>query len=120
MSKSLNQVIVLGNLTRVPEIKQLASGNSVASFSLALNRADKDSDGEWQEATDYVDVSAWGVLAQQIHENLDKGSRVLVNGRLTSRSWDDKDTGAKRSKVEVLATDVTFLDKTHIEVTHED
>lgn len=110
MAKSLNQVIVMGNLTRSPEVKQTPSGNSVVSFSLALNRSYKDAQDQWQEATDYVDVVAWGKLADQVAERLDTGSRALVNGRLQSRSWEDKDTGAKRSKLEVLAQDVTFLD----------
>ncbi len=100
----------MGNLTRSPEVKQTPSGNSVVSFSLALNRSYKDAQDQWQEATDYVDVVAWGKLADQVAERLDTGSRALVNGRLQSRSWEDKDTGAKRSKLEVLAQDVTFLD----------
>lgn len=110
MAKSLNQVIVMGNLTRSPEVKQTPSGNSVVTFSLALNRSYKDAQDQWQEATDYVDVVAWGKLADQVAERLDTGSRALVSGRLQSRSWEDKDTGAKRSKLEVLAQDVTFLD----------
>lgn len=118
MAKSLNQVIVMGNLTRSPEVKQTPSGNSVASFSLALNRSYKDASDQWQEATDYVDVVAWGKLADQISERLDTGSRALVSGRLQSRSWEDKESGAKRSKLEVLAQDVTFLDKSdNIEIT---
>ncbi len=105
----------MGNLTRTPEVKQTPSGNSVASFSLALNRSYKDAQDQWQEATDYIDVVAWGKLAEQVGERLDTGSRVLVNGRFQSRSWDQD--GVKRSKVEVLAQDVTFLDKAdHIEV----
>lgn len=110
MAKSLNQVTIMGNLTRSPEIKQTPNGNSVASFSLALNRSYKDAQDQWQEATDYVDVVAWGKLADQVAERLNTGSRALVSGRLQSRSWEDKDTGAKRSKLEVLAQDVTFLD----------
>lgn len=118
MAKSLNQVIVMGNLTRSPEVKQTPSGNSVVSFSLALNRSYKDAQDQWQEATDYVDVVAWGKLADQISERLDTGSRALVSGRLQSRSWEDKESGAKRSKLEVLAQDVTFLDKSdNIEIT---
>ncbi len=117
MAKSLNQVIVMGNLTRSPEVKQTPSGNSVVSFSLALNRSYKDAQDQWQEATDYVDIVAWGKLADQVAERLDTGSRALVSGRLQSRSWEDKESGAKRSKLEVLAQDVTFLDKAdHIEV----
>lgn len=109
MAKSLNQVTLMGNLTRDPELKQTPSGQSVTSFSLALNRSYKGTDGEWQETTDYVDVTAWGRTAEQVSERLRKGSRVLVGGRLQSRSW-EKD-GVKHSKLEVLAMDVTFLDR---------
>jgi single-strand DNA-binding protein len=109
MAKSLNQVTIMGNLTRSPELKQTPSGQSVVSFSLALNRSYKNTADEWVEATDYVDITAWGQLAEQISQRLDTGSRVLVSGRLQSRSW-EKD-GVKRSKLEVLAMDVTFLDK---------
>lgn len=98
----------MGNVTRTPDIKQTPSGNSVVSFSLALNRSYKDAQDQWQEATDYVDVVAWGKLADQVAERLDTGSRALVNGRLQSRSWEQD--GVKRSKLEVLAQDVTFLD----------
>jgi single-strand DNA-binding protein len=111
VSKSINQVILMGNLTNTPEIRQLPSGNSKANFALALNRSYKDADGQWQDAVDYVDIVAWGTLASQVHESLDKGSRVLVSGRLQNSVWQDKETGAKRSKMEVLATDVTFLDR---------
>lgn len=109
MAKSLNQVTLMGNLTRDPELRQTPNGQDVASFSLALNRAYKDGNEEWQEATDYIDLVAWGKLAEQVSSSLSRGSRVLVNGRLQSRSW-EKD-GQKHSKVEVLAQDVTFLDR---------
>jgi single-strand DNA-binding protein len=109
MAKSLNQVTLMGNLTRDPELKQTPSGQSVVSFSIALNRSYKDGDGEWQEATDFVDIAAWGGLAEQVGESLHSGSRVLIQGRLQSRNWEQPD-GTKRSKVEVLASDVTFLD----------
>lgn len=109
MAKSLNQVILMGNLTRNPELRQTPAGQSVVSFSLALNRSYKDQSGEWQEATDYVDITAWGVLAEQVQERLSTGSKALVSGRLQSRSWEQD--GVKKSKLEVLATDVTFLDK---------
>lgn len=108
MSKSLNQVILMGNLTRDPELR---AGNeqSVVNFSLALNRSYKDKNDEWQEITDFVDVVAWGKLAEQVSGRLVKGSRCLLNGRLQSRSWETD--GVKKSKVEVLATEITFLDK---------
>lgn len=110
MAKSLNQVTLMGNLTRDPELRQTPNGQAVANFSLALNRSYKDSKDEWQEATDFIDVVAWAKLAEQVGEHLHSGSKALVSGRLQSRSWDDKETGQKRNKVEVLATDVTFID----------
>jgi single-strand DNA-binding protein len=109
MARSFNQVILMGNLTRDPELRQTPNGTSVTSFSLALNRSYKGSDGNWQEATDYIDIVAWGPLGERVAQYLTKGRPCLVNGRLQSRSWDDKETGAKRNKVEVVAQDVTFL-----------
>lgn len=108
MARSVNQVILMGNLTRDPEVRQIPSGQSVCSFSLALNRSYKDSSGEWQEATDYIDIVAWGPLGERVGQYLSKGRRCLVQGRLQSRSWEQD--GQKRSKVEVNAQDVTFLD----------
>ena len=109
MARSFNQVILMGNLTRDPELRSLPSGQSVCSFSLALNRSYKGADGNWQEATDFVDIVAWGPLGERVAQYLTKGRPALVNGRLQSSSWEDKATGAKRSKLEVVAQDVTFL-----------
>lgn len=97
----------MGNLTRDPELRQIPSGQSVCSFSLALNRSYKGSDGNWQEATDYVDVVAWGPLGERVSQYVTKGRPVLVSGRLQSRQWEQD--GQKRSKLEVVANDVTFL-----------
>jgi single-strand DNA-binding protein len=108
MARSVNQVILMGNLTRDPELRNTPNGQSVCSFSLALNRSYKDASGEWQEATDYIDVTAWGPLGERVSQYLTKGRRCLVQGRLQSRSWEQE--GVKRTKVEVLANDVTFLD----------
>ncbi len=108
MARSLNQVTLMGNLTRDPELRQTPNGQNVCSFSLALNRSYKDQSGEWQEATDYVDIVAWGPLAERVSQYMSKGRRCLVQGRLQSRSWEQD--GQKRNKVEVLANDVTFLD----------
>lgn len=107
MARSFNQVILMGNLTRDPELRQTPNGQNVCSFSLALNRSYKGSDGNWQEATDYIDVVAWGPLGERVSQYLSKGRPCLVNGRLQSRSWEQD--GQKRSKVEVVAQDVTFL-----------
>ncbi len=108
MARSLNQVTLMGNLTRDPELRQTPTGQNVTSFSLALNRSYKDANGDWQEATDYIDIVCWGPLAERVAQYLSKGRRCLVQGRLQSRSWEQD--GQKRSKVEVLANDVTFLD----------
>src|ERR1041385_8624442 len=107
MARSFNQVILMGNLTRDPELRQTPNGQNVCSFSLALNRSYKGSDGNWQEATDYIDIVAWGPLGERVAQYLSKGRPALVNGRLQSRSWEQD--GQKRSKVEVVAQDVTFL-----------
>jgi single-strand DNA-binding protein len=107
MARSFNQVILMGNLTRDPELRQTPNGQNVCSFSLALNRSYKGSDGNWQEATDFIDVVAWGPLGERVAQYLSKGRPALVNGRLQSRSWEQD--GQKRSKVEVVAQDVTFL-----------
>lgn len=107
MARSFNQVILMGNLTRDPELRQTPNGQSVCSFSLALNRSYKGSDGNWTEATDYIDIVAWGPLGERVAQYLTKGRPALVNGRIQSRSWEQD--GQKRSKVEVVAQDVTFL-----------
>lgn len=107
MARSFNQVILMGNLTRDPELRQTPNGQSVCSFSLALNRSYKGGDGNWVESTDYIDIVAWGPLGERVAQYLSKGRPCLVNGRLQSRSWEQD--GQKRSKVEVVAQDVTFL-----------
>lgn len=107
MARSFNQVILMGNLTRDPEVRATPSGQSVTSFGLALNRSYKGQDGNWVEATDFVDITAWGPLGERVAQYVTKGRPVLVSGRLQSRSWEQD--GQKRSKVEVVANDVTFL-----------
>ncbi len=107
MARSFNQVILMGNLTRDPDLRQIPSGQSVCSFSLALNRSYKGQDGEWVEATDFVDVVAWGPLGERVAQYVTKGRPVLVSGRLQSRQWEQD--GQKRNKLEVIASDVTFL-----------
>lgn len=97
----------MGNLTRDPELRTTPNGQNVCNFSLALNRSYKGSDGEWQEATDFVDIVAWAGLGERVAQYLTKGRLALVSGRLQSRSWEQD--GQKRSKLEVVALDVTFL-----------
>jgi single-strand DNA-binding protein len=108
MSKSINQVILMGNLTRDPELRTTPSGQNVCSFSMAINRSWQGSDGQQQEAVDYFDIVAWAKLGELVNQYLRKGRRCLVMGRLSQRSWEQD--GQKRNKVEVIASDVTFLD----------
>ena len=107
MARSFNQVTLMGNLTRDPELRTTPNGQSVCGFSLALNRSYKGGDGEWKEMTDFIDIVAWGPLGERVAQYLTKGRPALVSGRLQSRSWEQD--GQKRSKVEVVANDVTFL-----------
>lgn len=104
MAKSINQVILLGRLTRDPESRTTSGGKTIASFSLAVDR------GGESDAADFFEITAWEKLGELVIQYLAKGRRVLVQGRLRQDSWDDKETGKKRSRVEVTATDVTFLD----------
>jgi single-strand DNA-binding protein len=108
MSKSINQVILMGNLTRDPELRTTPNGQSVCSFGLAVNRSFQGSDGNQQDAVDYFDVTAWGKLGELVNQYLAKGRKCLVMGRLSFRQWEQD--GQKRSKIEVVANDVTFLD----------
>lgn len=104
MARSINQVILMGRLTRDPEARTTPSGKTVVSFSLAVDRAGQD------DQADFFDITAWEKLGDLVSQYLSKGRRCLVQGRLRQDSWDDKETGKKRSRIEVTATDVTFLD----------
>ena len=104
MARGINQVILMGRLTRDPETRTTPSGKSVTSFSIAVDRVGND------DQADFFDVTAWEKTGELVQQYLSKGRRVLVQGRLRQDSWDDKETGKKRSKVEVVAFDVTFLD----------
>jgi single-strand DNA-binding protein len=104
MAKSINQVILMGRLTRDPEVRTTSTGKTIASFSIAVDRGGQD------DQADFFDITAWEKLGELVSQYLSKGRRCLVQGRLRQDSWDDKETGKKRSKVEVVATDVTFLD----------
>ena len=109
MAKGFNKVILMGNLTRDPETRTTPSGQSVTNFSLAVNRTWKGQDGSQQESVSYIDCVAWGKPGEIIAQYLGKGRAVLVSGRLDQRSWEDKETGGKRSKVEVIVEDFNFV-----------
>jgi len=107
----LNKVLLLGNLTREPDLRATPKGVSVAQFGLAVNRNYKTDDGESREETTFIDLEAWGRQAELISRYLGKGSTCLVEGRLRLDAWEDKATGQKRSRLRVVAENVQFLDR---------
>ena len=106
--RGFSKAIITGNLTRDPELRTTPNGASVCSFSVAVNRVYKDSNGEQKEDVSFIDCSAWGKLGEMISQYAKKGSGVLVSGRLDQRSWEDKTTGNKRSRVEIVVEDFNF------------
>ena len=104
MAKSVNQVILMGRLTRDPEQRTTGTGKTIVSFSIAVDRGGQD------DSADFFNINAWEKLGELVMQYMTKGRRVLVQGRLRQDRWDDKETGKKQSRVEVTATDVTFLD----------
>src|ERR1035437_7605894 len=104
MAKSVNQVILMGRLTRDPEQRTTNTGKIIVSFSIAVDRGGQD------DAADFFNINAWEKLGELVMQYLTKGRRVLVQGRLRQDRWDDKDSGKKQSRIEVTASDVTFLD----------
>lgn len=109
MAKSFNQAIVMGNLTRDPELRTTPGGQSVASFAVATNRNWVDGSGERKEAVEYHEIVAWGKLGELANQYLGKGRKVMVVGRLQTQSW-EKD-GVKRQRTEIVASDINFLDR---------
>ncbi len=104
----INKVMLFGNLTRDPELRALPSGMNVVNFSVATNRTYKDRDGKKQEQTDFHNVVVFGRQADTVNQYLKKGSSVYVEGRLQTRSWDDKSSGEKKYRTEVIADRVQF------------
>jgi single-strand DNA-binding protein len=104
----INKAFLFGNLTRDPELRAMPSGMNVASFSVATNRTFKDRDGKKQEQVDFHNVVVFGRQADIVHQYLKKGSSVFVEGRIQNRSWDDKATGEKKYRTEVVADSVQF------------
>ena len=99
---SHNRVILLGNLTRDPELRYLQSGMAVSDIGVAVNDRRKNANGEWVEEVTFVDVTLWGRTAEVAGEYLTKGSPIFIEGRLKTDSWEDKQTGQKRSKLKVV------------------
>lgn len=108
MAKGFNKVVLMGNLTRDPEVRTIPSGQTVTNFGLAVNRTWRGADGNQQESVSYIDCVAWGKPGEIIAQYIQKGRPLLVSGRLEQRSWDQD--GQKRSKVEVVVEDFNFVD----------
>src|SRR3989339_114266 len=104
----LNKAILIGNLTRDPELRSLPSGIKVCTFSLATNRVWKDKAGARQESTDYHNVVVFGRQAETVAQYMKKGSSILVEGRMQTRSWDDKTSGEKKYRTEIVADRTQF------------
>ena len=109
MAKSVNKVILVGNLGKDPEIKYTSTGTPVAKFSIATNEGYKDKSGQWQDRTEWHNIVAWQRLAEIVGEYVKKGSKVYIEGRLQTSSWDDKETGQKKYKTEIIANDLVLL-----------
>ncbi len=106
----LNKVMLIGRLTADPEMRQTASGQNVSSFGFATGRKWKDSmTGEMKEQTEFHNVVAWGKLAETVNSYAKKGKQMYIEGHLQTRSWDDKESGQKRYKTEVVADNVILL-----------
>ena len=106
---SFNKVILMGNLTRDPELRYTPKGTALAKLGLAVNRRWTSETGESKEEVTFVDVEAWGVQAENISKYMKKGSPLLIEGRLRLDQWDDKQTGQKRSKLVVVCENSRFV-----------
>ena len=107
----LNEIRLIGRLTRDPELRAIPNGQQVAQLGLATSRKYKGQDGVMHEETTFVDITCWGKLADNVARYVKKGRLIFIGGRLKFDSWDDKQTGQKRSKLSVVAENVQFLDK---------
>ena len=108
--RGFSKAILAGNLSRDPELRVTSTGSQACSFTVAVNRAYKSlSTGEMQDSVSFIDCTAWGKPGETIHQYMKKGSPILVSGRIEQHVWDDKTTGQKRSKTEVVVDDFNFL-----------
>src|SRR5258708_2664022 len=110
MAKSVNKVILIGTLGKDPELKYTPQGTAVTKFSMATNESFKDKQsGEWKERTEWHNIVCWQRTAEVAAEYLKKGRKVYIEGRLTTRSWNDKETGQSKYRTEVVANDLVLL-----------
>lgn len=111
MSSSINKVILIGRLGRDPEVRSTPSGTTVAKFSIATDEKFTDRSGERQERTEWHNIVAWAKLAEICGQYLKKGKLVYIEGSLRTDSWDDKETGVKKYRTEIVARDMQMLDR---------
>jgi single-strand DNA-binding protein len=109
MAKSVNKVILLGNVGKDPEVKFLPSGLPVANLTLATSDRFKDKAGEWQDRTEWHNLTAYQRTAEIIRDYVKKGSKLYVEGRIQTRSWDDQASGQKKYRTEIIVNDVVLL-----------
>jgi single-strand DNA-binding protein len=109
MARSVNKVILIGHLGKDPEIKYTPGGMAVAKFTLATNERMKDKDGNWQDRTEWHSLVAFQRTAEIVGEYLKKGGQVYIEGTLRTNSWDDKETGQKRYRTEIIVNDLVLL-----------
>ena len=110
MPKSLNVAMLIGNLGKKPELRYTTSGTAVATFSIATTSSFKNKGGDWEDKTDWHNVTCWARLAEIAGEYLDKGSKVYISGRMETQSWNDKQTDKKMYKTIVVAQELIMLD----------
>jgi single-strand DNA-binding protein len=109
MARSVNKVTLLGNVGKDPEIRSTAGGTIVANLTLATSDNQKDAQGNWQEKTEWHNLVAFKRTAEIVRDYVKKGSKLYIEGKLTNRSWDDKETGQKRYKTEILVNELVLL-----------
>ena len=111
MAKGVNKVFLLGNVGKDPEIRATAGGMTVASFTLATADRRKDAQGNWQDSTEWHNLVAFQRTAEIVRDYVKKGTQLFIEGKIQSRSWDDKETGQKRYKTEILVNELSLLGK---------
>ena len=109
MAKSVNKVILLGNVGKDPEIRATGGGTTVANFSLATSDRFQDQQGNWQDRTEWHNLVAFKRTAEIVRDYVKKGSKLYVEGKIQTRSWDDKETGAKKYRTEIIVNDLSLL-----------
>jgi single-strand DNA-binding protein len=109
MARGVNKVILLGNVGKDPEIRSTAGGTIVASFSLATADRQKDQQGNWQDKTEWHNLVAFSRTAEIVRDYVKKGTQLFIEGKIQTRSWDDKESGQKKYRTEILVNEMTLL-----------